>query len=210
MTLMELMVATILVGIVMVGTVSVDFAVHSIRKTTADGATLALQTSAAMLDITTNMAKAVGDAQSLGVETDNPACTVAAPCRLWFCGRQDTDNDPNTYTGDVWTCYWKPNSTTDPNIYKYTRTAAQGAGACTGACTTATAEIIGAAACKVANCTSYHFEFSLTNNPATRRFSFDLTLKNRAYPLQQVNPAQPLKNPEYELSSHVTPMGHSY
>jgi prepilin-type N-terminal cleavage/methylation domain-containing protein len=212
MTLIELLVATTLVGIVMVGAVSVDFAIHSMRKTTADSSTVALQTSATMLDITNNLAQAVGDASDVGIRID-PA--TPATLKTWFCARQAVDNDPtdgdldndlSLYTDDTWVCYWKPNLNTDANIYKCDRTAVQGPGTCQAVGGTTT---IGTAAC-AAGCASFVFTYTLTNNPATRQFSIDVDLTNRAYPLQQVNPAQPMKNPEYRLSSHVSPKGHSY
>lgn len=211
MTLIELLVATTLVGIVMVGAVSVDFAIHSMRKTTADSSTVALQTSATMLDMTNNVAQAVGEALDVGIRIDP---TLPATLKTWFCARQAMDNNPadayldndlNVYTDDTWVCYWKPNVNTDPNIYKCNRTAGNGPGICT-----TSDPIIGTAAC-AAGCANYVFTYTLTNNPATRQFFFDVNLTNRAYPLQQVNPAQPMKNPEYQLYSRVTPKaGHSY
>lgn len=205
---MELIVAMALVGIVMVGTVSVDFAVNNMRKSTADSSGVALRTAATMIDITNNVSRAVGDAQNIGIQTDNTngVCTLTAPCRSWFCARQDGNPpDPNVYTDDSWICYWKPD--TDTNIYKCPRTFADGPGPCTTG-----DEIIGTAACETANCgnSNYLFTFSLTNDPVARMFSFDINLKNRAYPTQLQDPLKPMKNPEYELKSHITPMGHSY
>jgi prepilin-type N-terminal cleavage/methylation domain-containing protein len=207
MTLMELLVATTLVGIVMIGTMSVDFAVHSMRKSTADSSGVALQTSATMLDISNTMAKAVGDGQDLGIRLDNPFATAANPSRVWFCARQDKDNDPNDYNDDEWVCYWKPAATTNVNIYKCTKPVTLGPGPCN-----LTNEVIGTTACELADCTNsrYLFTFYLENDSANREFFFDINLKSRAYPTKLHDTTKPMKNPEYKLSSHIAPMGHSY
>jgi type II secretory pathway pseudopilin PulG len=209
MTLVELLVATALVGIVMLGTVSVDFAIHNIKKNNTDSATLAMQTSAAMIEMTSHIQKAVGDAQDLGIQID-----TGTP-KTWFCVREDTDNNPDDYTGDTWTCYYKPTGAANPNIYTCVKSSdSSGHLVGNGTCNTAVDRSIGTAACggswPTVDCTNYQLIYSLANDPATNQFYFDLSLKSRAYPTQLQDPNAKMKNPEYSLSSHITPMGHSF
>lgn len=205
MTLMELLVATALVGIVLVSTLSVDYTIHSMRKTTGDSATVAMATSATMIELTSNIQKAVGDAQDLGIVLDS-----SVPPK-WFCARQDTDNNPEDYTNDNWTCYWKPTGSSDPNIYTCTKNVSLGQ--TPGACTT-TDRIVGTAACggswPTVDCSTYLLTFSLTNSPSTNEFYFDIALTNRSNPTSLVDPNAPLKNPQYSLNSRIAPLGHSY
>ena len=204
MTLMELLVATALVGIVMVGTLSVDSAVHRIRKTTSDSGTVALQTSATMLRITTDVAQAVGDAQNPGIldcrvnNVNYPSCQSILT-NPTFCVRQDI-SDINVYTDDKWVCYWKPLTTQDPQIYRCAGLSNP------GECNTSN-EVVGTVACDNVTCSSAAaYVFSITANP----FSFNIDITNRSFPTQPYDINKPQQNPQYQLSSHISPAGHSY
>jgi len=174
------------------------------RKTTADGAMVAMQTSAMMIQITSDVSKAVGDATDVGIidctksNVSYPACSNFV--NPTFCVRQD-NNDPDVYTDDNWVCYWKPINTNDPNLYTCPRTPAQGPLPCT-----TSDRVVGTVGC-TANCANSDFTFDLRNNAPLNQFYFNITLKNRAYPTR---PYDPFKNPQYELSSRIAPIGHSY
>lgn len=99
LTLTELLIASILIGIVMVGAVSIDYALRMSQKTTSQDSLLAMKVSAAMMQITRDAMKTVGDDTDSGVSNDD-----FGPIRN-ICFRYDADGDPNNYTGDEWTCY---------------------------------------------------------------------------------------------------------
>jgi len=205
LTLVELVVATALVGIVMVGTVSVDYAIRSMRKTTANSASVAIQTSATMTYIANDVAQATGDASDVGIldctqdndETIYPLCDLRD--NPTFCIRQD-QNGPDAfadYTDDLWVCYWKPLDPTDANIYTCQQ-------ATPGECATSN-DVIGTAACTDApTCSNYAFSYFLTP-PGNGQFYLEVTLTNRPYPNHPPGP----KNPEYELTSRIAPVAHS-
>jgi prepilin-type N-terminal cleavage/methylation domain-containing protein len=99
LTLVELLIASILVGIVMAGALSVDYAVRSLQKNDAKHHTLTSRTSAAMLQMTRDAMKTVGDINDEGISS----VTCGSECGI--CFRQDTDSDPNSYANDTWVCY---------------------------------------------------------------------------------------------------------
>ncbi len=105
MTFTELLVATILMGIVMIGIVSVDFAIRGMQKNVSRDTFVTMRTSAAMLDMAKNAAAMTGDQNNLGFNS-NP---LTNPDR--FCFREDVNssgglnNTPDDYKDDHWICY---------------------------------------------------------------------------------------------------------
>jgi len=101
-TLIELLIAAILIGIVMLGAVSVDFAIRRGRQGMVQGNKIAMELEASMLQMTRDAMISTGDASSptnSGIDYDD-----TGPIQN-ICFRYDADNDPNTYGGDEWTCY---------------------------------------------------------------------------------------------------------
>ncbi|MDP2654541.1 MAG: hypothetical protein Q8Q08_11015 [Candidatus Omnitrophota bacterium] len=191
MTLTELIVATILVGIVMVGTVSVDYAIRRTRQSTSFSGINSLETSATLLHISRNIALAVGDQQNSGI------FDLAGGGSDGFCIRQDILTTPGDYTDDEWKCYTR----IAQRIHFCTKTAVQGPLACVG-----TDETVGFTVYDSGTGTDM-FTYSITNNPATRDFYVDVTITSRTNPLA---PSDPLKNPQYQVSTRIAPMGSSY
>jgi len=118
MTLTELLIASILVGIIMAGAVSVDFAIRRGRKNMADGAKIAMELNAAMLQMTRDAMAATGDASSPGIVSDDTGAIFN------ICFRYDANMTPNSYADDEWICYSQ--DTTQKIIRRCIQTAASG------------------------------------------------------------------------------------
>ena len=102
MTLIELLVATMLMGIVMLGIVSVDFAVRRMQKNVSKDTFVTMRTSATLLDISKNAAAMTGDQNNSGFNNG-----VSSR----FCFREDINSSgvsnltPDSYGDDNWICY---------------------------------------------------------------------------------------------------------
>lgn len=178
MTLMELIVASALMGIMMIGLVSVDLAVRNSRESSSADALVAMQTQAAMLRINNDAVKAVGNAPSPGVSTTSGA----------LCVRQDTDNDPNTFIGDTWVCYWRDSVTY--NIHR---------------CTAASPQVCAGSDPQIGQAINFAYTFTLDS--ASKEIFIDFSITNRFKPTLA---AHPVTNPDYTISTHVSPPGHGF
>ena len=108
LTLTELLIATTIVGIIMMGVVSSDYAVRKSFQSQSADALLSLHTRVIVNDIIKNAALASGYKNDLGIRTLDANN---------FCIRQDPKNlpTPMDYSDDPWVCY-----TTVPNSALYT------------------------------------------------------------------------------------------
>lgn len=113
MTLSELLIATILVGIVMVGVLAVDYAMHNLQKSSTTDSLLALQTSAAFIAISRDAMTSTGDStgdptcagNNLGILCDDDGSERS------ICFRHDVPDisgnyTPFNYDDDQWQCYY--------------------------------------------------------------------------------------------------------
>ena len=102
MTLTELIIAASLVGIVMVGAVSIDYAIRSTRQSVTASSTLSLQTAADLLQITrdANATTGMGDSD----DTMRGLYTYATGPWREICFRQD-QSDTQSLVDDLWVCY---------------------------------------------------------------------------------------------------------
>ena len=98
LTLTELLVSTILMGIVMAGVAAFSLFVKQARDSTSAGSILTVQTATAMHYIEEDALRAVGDNSDRGVVFDSPG-------QLSICFRHDV-SDPASYADDTWACYW--------------------------------------------------------------------------------------------------------
>ena len=103
MTLVELIVATILVGIIMLGIVAIELAMRRTFSTTSKSAALSMRVSAAMLHFSRNISQAIGDGSSHGVRLEE--VTVLPDTCMKFYVRKDTQGSPANYADDVWMRY---------------------------------------------------------------------------------------------------------
>ena len=99
-TLTELLVASILIGIVMIGVASFSVSIGQLQNSTNRATILTMRTTAAMNHLTRAAYLAVGD------ETNRGVVPGGVGKKESICFRHDTDVDPSSYTGDTWTCYF--------------------------------------------------------------------------------------------------------
>ena len=188
MTLTELLVASILISLIMIGAVSVDYAVRRSRKTISSSTRIATQLSAAMKQITGDAGLAVGDIVSPGIVFDDTLDDIN------ICFRIDTPETPADYSDDTWTCYSQGDSGsghTEQQIYRCT-----GLGAALGAnqfCSSAAG-----GETFVLETMAIGF-FDIPTMPDTK-----ITLKRCA---NNAVAEHPINNPCYELESQISPPG---
>jgi len=102
MTLMELLITSVLVGIVTVGLIAAEQVVRMSRQSSARDNLVSTQMQAMMLALTTDISKTTGDYASTGIYLeDNPIPTVylKSACFRYPYG------DVNTYSDDRWSCW---------------------------------------------------------------------------------------------------------
>jgi len=109
-TLIELLIAAILVGIVMLGAVSVDFAIRRGRQNMVSSNRMAMELEASMLQMTRDAMATTGyygenNDGNNGNWIDSGIDADGSGPILNICFRNIPDNDPNTFPGDDWTCY---------------------------------------------------------------------------------------------------------
>jgi hypothetical protein len=107
LTLTELLAATIVTGIVMIGVASMDISLRNAFEGTSKDSIVATRASIAMQHISRRILEASGNSQNLGV-----ACATD-PGHLWI--RKDTIT-PSNYDDDTWFLY-KQNPTTSTLDY---------------------------------------------------------------------------------------------
>jgi len=105
LSLTELLVASVVIGIVMVGVASFSSGVKTIQDSTSKSSILSMRAAGAMAHMKKDASLTVGDSDSPGVFTD-----IDAPYRI-ICFRHDTDEDPYSYTNDTWVCYSRNDTT---------------------------------------------------------------------------------------------------
>ncbi|MBI5024070.1 MAG: prepilin-type N-terminal cleavage/methylation domain-containing protein [Candidatus Omnitrophica bacterium] len=192
LTLTELLVATILIGIVMTGVAAFSLFVKQARDSTGAGTILAVQTATAMHYLAEDANKAVGDNSNRGVAVD-PAD------QLSICFRHDV-SDPASYADDTWACYWYDAAT--DGLWKC---ADRGAGApvppanFTG-CQTGTGEV------RLVTLDRAAANYFKVVDDANGRFNYvDITLNTIANPARAANT---ITNPTYQLFTRVSPPAH--
>ena len=199
MTLTEVLVAAMLVGIVMMGAISVDYAIRNSRKSASQDTTLSMRTQATMLRISRDANMAVGDSSSKGIDTSAGA----------LCIRKELGGNINSYSDDEWVCYWQ-NGT---NIHRCSKNIALGG--VPGPCI-ATDPIVGTAVsgqCSTQICegtcpaTQACFYYNFVFDSSTQRLYLDLAITNRYDPTKAKNP---IANPEYAAATRIYPSGQGF
>ena len=206
-TLTELLVATILMGIVMLGIVSVDFAIRQMSKKTSSTALLRMYTSSLMQEMAGNAALITGDPTNPGFLFFPPG----NPTRFYL--RQDINaatglpnNTPQNTSDDGWICYDQSQGGANAiNIYKCRFSSPVSTN---NDCFNAAAFgriIIGTT---VDNPPSQrlNMQFLPDNNVPTQKYYLEISLTNRKYP----SSAASATNPEVSISTRVDLMSHSW
>ena len=202
LTLTELLVATILMGIVMLGIVSVDFGIKQMTKKISQTALLKMYTSSVLQRIAQDAASMTGDWPGgpcdLGFQTQGPS-------RFFF--RQDIDssgalnNTPGDCSDDSWICY----DLSGTNIRRCNKNNPNGA--CPGGGPNA-GVIIGTA---VNNPDPPGLTMTFQkDNTTTQKYYLEISLTNRKDPAIAANCPDPSSaatcpNPEVTISSRVYP-----
>lgn len=202
LTLVELLISTSIVGIIMLGVVSVDSAFRTNEQQQTRGALVSLRTSAVLADITNNARQATGDATNLCIQL---AADMTVDLTNFICVYRDIDSvtgsanlTPSDFTDDSWVCYTRRGT----NMHKCRMAAAAGPLACT-----AGDPVIG-----TVTTDTYATPPAVVN--ATPDFYFEVTVRNRFNPAvagqgtYAATFAQDyITNPRVELTARVTPPG---
>ena len=192
LTLAELLVATILIGIVMTGVSAFSVFVKQARDSTGAGTILAVQTATAMHYLVQDANKAVGDNSNRGVVFDSVN-------QLSICFRHDV-SDPAAYTDDSWAFYWYD-------------AASDGLWKCVDRNAAATVPPSDFTDCQVGTgevklvtldpaATDY---FEVADDANGRLDYIDITLNTIANPAKT---ADTMNNPTYQLFTRVSPPAH--
>ncbi len=215
LTLTELIVSTVLIGIIMTGVATFTFAIKTIQDSSSYSTILNTRTASVMSHLVSSANLAVGWAQNPGISLDgwnSPFSSGTIPNDpQWVAFRHDTDNTPTNYNGDTWyiyICHLPGDSTAgaDYTLRYCTMSAAQFTAAGdapdeVGACSPANSLILstnlGVLICNL------HLD-DLTYQ------KFTLRLGIRTEWLPGSGNTNPLENPYYNLITSVTPMGHTW
>ncbi len=189
LTLTELIVATIVMGIVALGVGAVDVALRQSHHSTSRNAIVAMRTSAIMLHVTKDVEMATGDRADSGIRVDDPVNTT----NIWI-RREDPTNpspDPNSYVDDIWVSYTYDSG--NHNLYYCTVPNN------TTPCTTADQNLGTLANLRATPV----FDETL----GTQNFYLEVTLTNLFNPLTA---ADIYDNPQYQLTSRIAPASSSF
>ena len=204
LTLAELLITTTIVGVIMIGMVSVDFAIRSNDQQQSRLSVATLRTTATIQDIVATARQAFGDATSRCIQTAN----LTTNATNYICIYRDWGT-PADYTDDSWQCYTRHSN----NLHKCIRTLASDKGACAN-----TDPIVGTVTIDTFDAPDT--PVFVTTSPD---FYFQITIKNRFDPSRPVpgvgspSPAtaeyvdviaqEYLTNPKIKLTSRVAPAG---
>lgn len=188
LTFTELLVASILIGIVMIGIASFSFVVKQIQGATNRSALLSMRLGGAINYIRRDALLAVGDPSSPGIDT------YSAGADRSICFRHDTNN-PASYADDTWVCYYYG---PPANVLKRCDNPIIRPPTTNGQCDAApdVRQFI--------FLSNIDF-FSIVNDGNGRLDYIEITLTSR---YDSGNPAHPVNNPEHTLTTRVSPPGH--
>lgn len=190
-TLTELLIATMIFSIVMLGAFSVDFALRQSQQSTSRNALVAMRTAATMLHIVRNAQLATGSQNNLGIRTDLFPSTL--------CIRTEDplnrNPDPSSYADDIWTCYTRTNNDI--------RACRRGGGGNLPAnpCTNVDEQV------GTAGMNPNGFVCTLDADLANRNLTLEIMLSSR---FDFAANEDPITNPPYTLISRVNPLSHSF
>lgn len=194
-TLTELLVASIMIGIVMIGVASFSTTVIRLQSSTDKTVILSMRAKAAMAQLTQDAQLATGDITNLGVRADPNG--GGSPKRS-ICFRVDALETPENYGDDSWSCYfvenqlilWKCAYPTNPSDVPVNN-----ANKCDGAGTKK----------KLLDLTDKEY-YQIVNDGDGRlqyvKFSLS-TIFDSALAVD------PVTNPKYTLTTQVSPLAHS-
>ncbi|MCA9398688.1 MAG: prepilin-type N-terminal cleavage/methylation domain-containing protein [Candidatus Omnitrophica bacterium] len=191
LTLTELLVASIMIAIVMVGVASFGSSITGMQASSGRAGLVGLSTVSALAQLRADIESAVGDSSSMGVVSGKSEANGQ------LCLRQEGGSPatPDDYTDDTWVCY------THVNSYDIFR--------CDGLASAVTD-------CTSTGSSTFFFSFPAPSPTDASFFDVDMTggafqfvevtLKTRTDPTVS---ADPMKNPEKEMITRISPISHS-
>jgi type II secretory pathway pseudopilin PulG len=200
MTLLELLVAASLVGIIMVGVVSVDYAIRKHRQNSERDTVATMTGQALMTAIANDAMKAVGDPLGPGVVIGDDGFQEHS-----FCFRHDVSGTPSSYVDDQWVCYYHGSS------FEYHR--------CVGTDPANIPPLGNVGLCNnwgtlpPENETDFGVQIidnttvTLVNHPVTGRFEYiDVSFTINALN-DRTQPEHPINNPYHTFATRISPLG---
>ncbi len=187
LTLTELLVSTILIGIVMLGVVGFSLTIKQLQDSASRTTIMRMRLASAMDMLVKDAKLAVGDTLDPGIATYQNLTDQS------ICFRHDV-SDPSSYTDDTWICYYHDSSY---KLYRYVGTSSANV-PCTSSATCS------------AGTTAIEHVIDLLHEGNGEFFQFlsdgsiEFTIKTSYDPTK---PSHPIDNPEYSLTTTVMPIG---
>jgi prepilin-type N-terminal cleavage/methylation domain-containing protein len=203
LSLVELLITTSIVGMIMLGMVSIDYALRTNDRQQLRASLVSMRASAMMFDITSEASQAFGDVATQCIQINN----ITQNNNNYICIYRDINSTPSDMTDDRWTCY----NRRQEELHKCTFTVGQGPGACVGGSTGD--RVIGEVTGDIFDAPDMPSVFT---DSTTKTFYFNITIKTRYDPTDpnlnsaeyRDNIAQEyLINPKIKVSSQVVPVG---
>ncbi len=193
-TLTELLISTMLIGMVMMGVVSVDYATKQSQIRTTRKSLIAAQVGGMMADITKNLTLATGNASNPSTTTGVRANTMSGD---WgtstdLCIRRDVNmagaelNTPTNLGDDSWVCYTIGNGGNANRLFTCIKNSPS--------------------ACNPSD-TYIGKIISLTTTRIGTGTYFEVNIQSRYDPSQAANP---FENPDFNLKTRVQAALHSW
>ncbi len=197
MTLTELIVSSILVGIVMVGIASFSSAIKQIQTTNEKSTLLEIRTAAAINHIRRSAVQAVGYQDDPGIIT---SATGASPA--YFSFRQDRNNTPNNFSDDTWVIY--SDGGIAGRMYTCTQDATAGPvpnSGIGGGCAIATNLTL------LQNISTISYSRVTDDASSNLNLYFEINLTT----MDDISkPYHPVNNPKYTVNTRIIPPSHSW
>jgi len=192
MTLIELLIASILIGIVMIGVLAFNLSIKRIQESTDKDTLIMMRTQASLTRMARDASMAIGDT------TDRGIIILPEGALTSVSFRHDRNNTPSDYTDDTWVIYYTSGTTLytcEQPVASFPGTPwipnqTSGQPCSTGQATIVTTQLVGGSA---------RFE---TSPGSYVQLSHTL----RAIP---ANTAHPINNPEYTATINVRPLAHT-
>ncbi len=191
-TLVELLIASILVGVVTLGAAGVLIGMRQIQGSSRLANFLVIHSSAVMAHIQRNVM------QATGYQTDAGIVLSPLSSPPYYSFRQDVNaslvanNTPGTYTDDTWLVYVQSASTTFSHCRQSAATGSAPGGACLAALTELSNKISA---------------ITFTWTASSSDFYVDVQLDTIYTP---GSASDPMTNPTYSLSTKITPTAYTW
>lgn len=195
MSLTELLVASMLIGIVMIGVASFTSAIKQFQSTNERSSILEIRTSAAVNHIRRNAMVAVGYRNDLGMR-----CSGGSPA--YFSFRQDRLATPGDFADDTWVIY--TDGSTAGRMYVCTQNAASGPVPLTGGgqpCDPSGKPIL------LQNIQAIQFVCASDDATSALDLYFEINLTTRYDRLTAYNP---VTNPQYSIDTRISLASHGW